>query len=109
VPATPSSPTPAEAIIRQTLTCLDADALAGAVGAWLADRERSGPAASQRRAVASMARPCAAPPWQATTAARCTCWRAMDHASRTVLAQRQVGGAPAYQLLLEPWTWPGGS
>jgi hypothetical protein len=27
---------------------------------------------------------------------------AMDHASRTVLAQRQVGGAPAYQLLLEP-------
>jgi hypothetical protein len=31
---------------------------------------------------------------------------AMDHASRMVLAQRQVGGAPAevpsYQVLLEP-------
>ena len=31
---------PAEATIRRTLSRLDADALAAAVGAWLADRER---------------------------------------------------------------------
>jgi DDE_Tnp_1-associated len=43
---------PAEATIRRTLARLDADALAGAIGAWLADREPSSPAASRRRAVA---------------------------------------------------------
>jgi hypothetical protein len=43
---------PAEATIRRTLARLDADALAGAIGAWLADRQRRGPAASRRRAVA---------------------------------------------------------
>jgi DDE_Tnp_1-associated len=31
---------PAEATIRRTLARLDADALAAAVGAWLADRQR---------------------------------------------------------------------
>jgi DDE_Tnp_1-associated len=31
---------PAEATIRRTLARLDADALAGAIGAWLADRQR---------------------------------------------------------------------
>jgi hypothetical protein len=45
---------PAEATIRRTLSRLDADALAGAIGAWLADRERERPrpTASRRRAVA---------------------------------------------------------
>jgi hypothetical protein len=45
---------PAEATIRRTLSRLDADALAAAVGAWLADRERERPrpAASRWRAVA---------------------------------------------------------
>jgi hypothetical protein len=31
---------PAEATIRRTLARLDADALASAIGAWLADRQR---------------------------------------------------------------------
>jgi tetratricopeptide (TPR) repeat protein len=48
---------PAEATIRRTLSRLDADALAAAVGAWLADRERERgrprPAASRWRAVAT--------------------------------------------------------
>jgi hypothetical protein len=43
---------PAEATIRRTLARLDPDALAAAVGAWLADRQPQGRAASQRRAVA---------------------------------------------------------
>jgi hypothetical protein len=45
---------PAEATIRRTLARLDAAALAAAVGAWLADRERDRlrPAASRWRAVA---------------------------------------------------------
>ena len=45
---------PAEATIRRTLSRLDVDALAAAVGAWLADRDRGpGPArAGRRRAVA---------------------------------------------------------
>jgi DDE_Tnp_1-associated len=45
-------PVPAEATIRRALARLDADALASAVGAWLADRDRPptpGPATSQRR------------------------------------------------------------
>jgi DDE_Tnp_1-associated len=42
----------AEATIRRTLARLDADALAAAVGAWLADQEGAAPAASRRRAVA---------------------------------------------------------
>ena len=46
---------PAEATIRRTLARLDPDAVAGAVGAWLADRDRHrgplGPA-RRRRAVA---------------------------------------------------------
>jgi hypothetical protein len=46
---------PAEATIRRTLARLDADALAAAVGAWLADRDGKDPgnlAGGRRRAVA---------------------------------------------------------
>jgi hypothetical protein len=47
---------PAEATIRRTLARLDADALAAAVGTWLADQdqeqERPRPATSRWRAVA---------------------------------------------------------
>jgi len=66
---------PAEATIRRTLARLDPDALAGAIGAWLADRQRRGPAASRRRAVAVDGKTCAAPEEQAATAARCSCWQ----------------------------------
>ncbi len=93
---------PAETTIRRTLARLDADALAGAVGAWLADRQRHAPgdrAAQQRR-----------PPRQRAVAVDGKTLRGahppdgdgrpvhllacMDHATRAVLAQQQVGGAP---------------
>jgi predicted transposase YbfD/YdcC len=102
---------PAEATIRRTLARLDADALAAAVGAWLADRERERerprPAASQRRAVAIDGKTLRGARAQAAggdgrPAHLLAC---MDHTSRAVLAQRQVSGAPeevpAFQPLLE--------
>jgi hypothetical protein len=89
---------PAEATIRRTLSRLDADALAAAVGAWPADRERDRPrpAASRWRAVAV---------GRKTLRGACTqaaggdgrpvhLLAAMDHTTRAVLAQRQIGGAP---------------
>jgi hypothetical protein len=42
---------PAEATIRRTLARLNADALAAAVGAWLADRDRECPRPAADRAV----------------------------------------------------------
>jgi hypothetical protein len=87
---------PAEATIRRTLSRLDPDALAGAIGAWLVDRDR-----------ASM--PAGAGVWRAVAVDGKTLrgahppdgdgrpvhlLAAMEHATRAVLAQRQVGGAP---------------
>jgi predicted transposase YbfD/YdcC len=105
---------PAEATIRRTLARLDADALAGAVGAWLADRQRhdrgdgAGPDQRQRprqRAVAvdgKTLRGAHPPDGDGRPVHLLAC---MDHTSRTVLAQRQVGGAPeevpAFQPLLD--------
>jgi hypothetical protein len=66
---------PAEATIRRTLTRLDADALAGAIGAWLADRERPGPAVSWRPAVAVDGKTVRGARAASVTAARCTCSR----------------------------------
>jgi hypothetical protein len=84
------------------LTRLDADALAGAIGAWLADqdreRERCGPATSRRRAVAVDGKTLRGA--RTGTANGEGDGRpvhllaAMDHTTRAVLAQRQVGGAP---------------
>jgi hypothetical protein len=91
---------PAEATIRRTLARLDAEALAAAIGAWLSDRDHPG----QRhrwRAVAVDGK--------TLRGARCDgrqvhLLAAMDHATRAVLAQRQVDGAPgevpAFQPLL---------
>ena len=105
---------PAEATIRRTPARLDADALAGAIGAWLADRQRhdrgdgAGPDQRQRpqqRAVAvdgKMLRGAHPPNGDGRPVHLLAC---MDHTSRTVLAQRQVGGAPeevpAFQPLLD--------
>jgi predicted transposase YbfD/YdcC len=87
---------PAEATIRRTLSRLDPDALAAAVGAWLADRDRDpGPAgAGRRRAVAVDGKTLrgAHPPDGDGRPVHLLA--AMDHTSRAVLAQRQVGGAP---------------
>jgi predicted transposase YbfD/YdcC len=99
---------PAEATIRRTLARLDADALAGAVGAWLADRERPGPAVGRRRAVAVDGKTLRGARTQTANGdgRPVHLLAAMDHASRAVLAQRQVGGAPeevpAFAPLLEP-------
>jgi hypothetical protein len=101
---------PAGAIIRRTLARLDPDALAAAVGAWLADRERarSRPATRWRRAVAVDGKTLRG----ARTGAANGDGRpvhllaCMDHTTRAVLAQRQVGGAPeevtAFAPLLAP-------
>ena len=68
---------PAETTIRRTLGRLDPQALATAIGAWLAARrQRDG------RQVHLLA--------------------AMDHTTRTVLAQRQVDGAPGEVPAFQP-------
>jgi DDE_Tnp_1-associated len=91
---------PAEATIRRTFSRLDADALAAAVGAWLADRERERErprsAASRRRAVAVDGKTLRGARAQAAggNGRPVHLLAAMDHTSRAVLAQRQVGGAP---------------
>jgi DDE_Tnp_1-associated len=86
---------PAEATIRRTLARLDADALAGAIGVWLADRERErpGPAASRRRAVAVDGKTLrGARTGTANGDGRPVhLLAAMDHTTRAVLAQRQAG------------------
>jgi predicted transposase YbfD/YdcC len=87
---------PAETTIRRTLSRLDPDALAGAIGAWLADRDRASmPAeAGGRRAVAVDGKTLrgAHPPDGDGRPVHLLA--AMEHATRAVLAQRQVGGAP---------------
>jgi predicted transposase YbfD/YdcC len=103
---------PAEATIRRTLSRLDADALAAAVGAWLADRERERErprsAASRRRAVAVDGKTLRGARAQVAggDGRPVHLLAAMDHATRAVLAQRQVGGAPeevpAFAPLLAP-------
>jgi predicted transposase YbfD/YdcC len=101
---------PAEATIRRALSRLDAAALAAAVGAWLADRdrERDRPrlAASQRRAVAVDGKTLRGARGAGADGRPAHLLACMDHATRTVLAQRQVAGAPeevpAFALLLAP-------
>jgi predicted transposase YbfD/YdcC len=90
---------PAETTIRRTLGRLDPDALTTAVGAWLCDRGRQ---QQRRRAIAVDGKTL-----RGATDARgrqVHLLAAMDHATRAVLAQRQVDGAPgevpAFQPLL---------
>jgi predicted transposase YbfD/YdcC len=99
---------PAEATIRRTLARLDADALASAIGAWLADLDRRHPrpAARRRRAVAVDGKTLRGAHAPGGDGRPVHLLAAMDHQSRAVLAQRQVGGAPeevpAFQPLLAP-------
>jgi hypothetical protein len=87
---------PAEATIRRTLSRLDPDALAGAIGAWLTDRDRAAvvAVAGVRRAVAVDGKTLrgAHPPDGDGRPVHLLA--AMEHATRAVLAQHQVGGAP---------------
>jgi predicted transposase YbfD/YdcC len=99
---------PAEATIRRTLARLDADALAAAVGAWLAERERERPrpVATRWRAVAVDGKTLRGTRGVGADGRPVHLLAAMDHTSRAVLAQRQVAGAPeevpAFQPLLAP-------
>jgi hypothetical protein len=97
---------PTETTIRRTLARLDAEALAGVIGAWLADRDGPG---QRRRAVAvdgKTLRGARRPP----DGRQLHLLAAMDHATRAVLAQRQVDGAPgevpAFQPCWTGWTLP---
>jgi predicted transposase YbfD/YdcC len=88
---------PAEATIRRTLSRLDPDALAAAIGAWLANQDRPSPATGSRwRAVAVDGKTLRGARTQAAggDGRPVHLLAAMDHTSRAVLAQRQVGGAP---------------
>jgi DDE_Tnp_1-associated/Transposase DDE domain len=89
---------PAEATIRRTLSRLDANAVATAIGAWLADRDRR----QRRRAVAVDGKTLRGA--RTPDGRQVHLLAAMDHTTRYVLAQRQVDGAPgevpAFQPLL---------
>jgi hypothetical protein len=103
---------PAEATIRRTLARLDADALAAAIGAWLADRDREQdrdrprPMVSRQRAVAVDGKTLRGAGGAGADGRPAHLLACMDHATRAVLAQRQVAGAPeevpAFQPLLTP-------
>ena len=85
---------PAEATIRRTLARLDADALAGMIGAWLADQQPQGQAASRRRAVAVDGKTVRGARTAGGDGRPPHLLAAMDHQRRAVLAQCQVSGAP---------------
>jgi predicted transposase YbfD/YdcC len=91
---------PAETTIRRTLSRLDADALATAIGAWLCDRDRR---QRRRRAIAVDGKTLRGA--RTPDGRQVHLLAAMDHTTRAVLAQRQVDGAPgevpAFQPLLD--------
>jgi predicted transposase YbfD/YdcC len=87
-PITGRRTTPSEATIRRTLSCVDAEALAAVLGAWLTDRGGPG---QRRRAVAVDGKTLRG----ARRGSRPVhLLAAMDHTTRAVLAQREVPGAP---------------
>jgi predicted transposase YbfD/YdcC len=87
---------PAEATIRRTLARVDPTALAAVVGAWLADRPGQ---QQRRRAVAVDGKTLRG---AKRDGRQVHLLAAMDHATRAVLAQRQVNGAPGEVPALRP-------
>jgi predicted transposase YbfD/YdcC len=89
---------PAETTIRRALGRLDPQALATAIGAWLGDRNRP---QQGRQAIAVDGKTLRG---AKRDGRQVHLLAAMDHTTRTVLAQRQVDGAPgevpAFQPLL---------
>jgi predicted transposase YbfD/YdcC len=89
---------PEESTIRRTLARVDPDLLAGALGAWLADRDRPD---LRRRAVAVDGKTIRGASRRGDRVHLLAC---MDHATRAVLAQRDVDAKrneiPAFQPLL---------
>jgi predicted transposase YbfD/YdcC len=88
---------PAEATIRRTLARLDPEALAAAIGAWLTDR--SPKPNRRRRAVAVDGKTLRG---ARRDGRQVHLLAAMDHATRAVVAQRQVDGAPGEVPGLQP-------
>ena len=85
---------PTEATIRRTLARVDPTALAAVIGAWLADRDRPGRPDQQhrRRAVAVDGKTLRGA--KGDHGRQVHLLAAMDHATRAVLAQGHVDGAP---------------
>jgi DDE_Tnp_1-associated len=94
---------PSEATIRRTLARLDAEVLAGVLGAWLADRDRPDQPDRRRRAVAVDGKTLRG---AKRDGRQVHLLAVMEHATRRVLAQREVDGAggevPGLKPLLEP-------
>jgi predicted transposase YbfD/YdcC len=94
---------PTETTIRRTLGRVDPQALAAAIGSWLADRDQPDQPEQRRRAVAVDGKTLRGAR-RAADGRQAQLLAAMDHATRVVLAQRQVDGAPgevpAFQPLL---------
>jgi hypothetical protein len=97
---------PTESTIRRTLARLDAEALAAAIGAWLSGRDHHRDHHDQRRrrrrAVAVDGKTLRGAR-RATDNRQVHLLAAMDHATRAVLAQQQLGApeeVPAFQPLL---------
>jgi predicted transposase YbfD/YdcC len=82
---------PAEATIGRTLARVDPTALAAVLGTWLADRDGRAPQQQRRRAVAVDGKTLRG---ARRDGRQVHLLAAMDHATRAVLAQRQVDGAP---------------
>jgi hypothetical protein len=87
---------PCEATIRRTLARLDPEALAGVIGAWLADRDHPG---QRRRAVAVDGKTLRG---ARRGGRQVHLLAAMEHTTRRVLAQREVDGAPGEVPGLKP-------
>jgi predicted transposase YbfD/YdcC len=85
---------PAEATIRRALARVDPTALAAVLGTWLADRDHPGHPAQRhrRRAVAVDGKTLRGA--ERDDGRQVHLLAAMDHATRAVLAQRPVDGAP---------------
>jgi DDE_Tnp_1-associated len=82
---------PTETTIRRTLARVDPEALAAAIGAWLADRDQP----DQRRRAVAVDGKTLRGARRAADGRQVHLLAAMDHATRAVLAQRQVDGALA--------------
>ena len=87
---------PCEATIRRTLARLDPEALAGVIGAWLADRDHPD---QRRRAVAVDGKTLRG---ARRGGRQVHLLAAMEHTTRRVLAQREVDGAPGEVPGLKP-------
>jgi hypothetical protein len=83
---------PAEATIRRALARVDPTALAAVIGAWLADRDHPGHPGQRRPAVAVDGKTLRGA--KGDDGRQVHLLAAMDHATRVVLAQRHVDGAP---------------